>query len=201
MPVQPARKLTCILNGAAGSQDPNRVTALLRDAAAEHGADIDIVSARPGTDLTAIAARAIESGSTMIVAGGGDGTINAVAAAVVESEAVLGVLPLGTLNHFAKDLGVAVDLEKAIDIAVNGRRIRVDVGEVNGRTFINNSSIGIYPDIVVEREALRAAGYRKWAAFALATARVMRRFPGVAVRVRSDAAEAAFRTPFLLAST
>ena len=127
----------------------------------------------------------------------GDGTVSTIAAALPDSHVPLGVLPLGTLNHFAKDLGLPADLEQAVAVIAAGRRMRVDLGEVNGRVFINNSSIGIYPDIVVEREALRARGYRKWIAFAIATGRVLHRFPGVVVRVRNDRSTETFRTPFL----
>ena len=65
----------------------------------------------------------------------------------------LGVLPLGTLNHFAKDLGIPLELSEAVATIMHGRVEEVDVGEVNGRVFINNSSLGLYPRIVADREA------------------------------------------------
>jgi predicted polyphosphate/ATP-dependent NAD kinase len=75
------------------------------------------------------------------VAGGGDGTINTVAGEVAGTERVLGVLPLGTLNHFAKDLHLPLDLEGAVRTIVERNIATVDVGEVNGRAFVNNSSL------------------------------------------------------------
>jgi diacylglycerol kinase family enzyme len=94
-------------------------------------------------------------------------------------------------------LGIPVDLEAAVWTVAHGRSIAVDLGEVNGRLFLNNSSIGIYPDIVLEREALRERGYRKWTALALATSRVLSRYPGLIVRVTAADATQLFRTPFL----
>lgn len=88
-----------------------------------------------------------------LVVGGGDGTLGSVASAVAGTDVVLGVLPLGTLNHFARDLGLPIDLEAAMDIIAAGRAEAIDVAEVNGRVFLNNSSIGIYPFLVAERTA------------------------------------------------
>ena len=89
----------------------------------------------------------VRSGSDIVVAAGGDGTVSAVASAVAGSEAVLGVLPLGTLNHFAKDAGIPLELEEAVRNISTGRAVKVDIGDVNGRAFINNISLGLYPVI------------------------------------------------------
>jgi diacylglycerol kinase family enzyme len=90
-----------------------------------------------------------------------------------------------------------VELEDAVRTIAAGHVTTIDVGEVNSRLFVNNSSIGVYPDMVIEREALRQKGYRKWTAAALATMNVLSRYPGVVVRVRVEEAEKVFRTPFL----
>ena len=87
----------------------------------------------------------------MLVAAGGDGTVSAVADVVRGSGTALGVIPVGTLNHFAKDLGIPLDPAEAVRVIAAGRRVGVDVGEVNGRGFINNASLGLYPNIVRER--------------------------------------------------
>jgi len=131
----------------------------------------------------------------IVVAGGGDGTVSAVAAELVGTGRALGVLPLGTLNHFAKDLGIPLDLEGAVRTVVRGRVAVVDVGEVNGRVFVNNSGLGIYPLIVSQREAeqkLRGSG--KWPAFARATLDALRRHPFLKLRVRLDGEERLFKT-------
>ena len=74
---------------------------------------------------------------------------------------------------------------------------RVDVGEVNDRIFVNNSSLGVYPDIVTERESLRQQGHRKWTAFAVASARVLRHYRGLVVTITAGESTRSVRTPFL----
>jgi diacylglycerol kinase family enzyme len=133
-----------LLNAAAGVR-AQLTLERLRELFAEQGSAVDVVSIDRGDGLCAAAKAALERGSRTIVAAGGDGTVNAVASCVAGTEAVLGVLPLGTLNHFAKDLGIPLQIEEAVATVVGGQIKRVDVGEVNGRTFVNNSSIGLYP--------------------------------------------------------
>jgi diacylglycerol kinase family enzyme len=121
------------------------------------------------------------------VAGGGDGTINAVASVIAGSNIPLGVLPLGTLNHFAKDLGVPLELDAAIDCIVHGEHTAVDIGEVNDRVFINNSSLGIYPYIVRDREMQqRRFGRGKWLAFARAMLAALRHYSLLHVCMKLD---------------
>src|SRR5215218_7585967 len=91
------------------------------------------------------AAFAHETGAEAVVAGGGDGTVGSVAGALAGHGMPLGVLPLGTLNHFAYDLGIPFTLDGAIAVIAAGHVASIDVGEVNGHVFVNNSSIGLYP--------------------------------------------------------
>ncbi len=110
-----------------------------------------------------------------LVVGGGDGTIGAVAALLAGTDGILGVLPLGTLNHFSKDLGLPTDLEGALDVIAAGHVRTVDVAEVNGQVFVNNSSIGLYPFLVAERTAeQRRRGVGKLAAILPALWRSLR---------------------------
>src|SRR5439155_24756807 len=107
------------------------------------------------------------------------------AAGLIDTPAALGVLPLGTLNHFAKDLGIPLNLEHAV-ATIAARRIgTIDVGSVNGRVFVNNASIGMYPSIIEMREELRRQGHRRWPAMALAVFRVLRNYRGVLVRIEA----------------
>jgi diacylglycerol kinase family enzyme len=161
------------------------------------GAETQIVVLASPSDTADAARRAVASGATAVVAGGGDGTVSSVASVLAGSPTPLGVLPLGTLNHFSKDAGIPQDLEAAVATVVAGHVTGVDVAEVNGVMFVNNASIGIYPDIVVEREQLRRQGYRKWTAFALATATILRRYRGLVVRLTADDATEHARTTFL----
>ena len=148
--------VTCILNGAAGSNRALEARDQIADLFARHGSEARVLLARSGSEIPDLARRAMAEGSQPVVAGGGDGTLSAVASALVGSRHALGILPLGTLNHFAKDLKIPLELEAAVANLFAGRLARVDVGEVNGRIFLNNSSLGLYPAIVREREERRA---------------------------------------------
>jgi len=136
--------------------------------------------------MAQVAQAAAHENYDMIVAGGGDGTISLVASALIDSGKVLGVLPLGTLNHFAKDLRIPIDFEEAAQNLVSGSTVKVDVGEVNGRIFLNNSTLGLYPTLVREREKQQRLGWRKWPAFVWAAIAALRRYPFVSVRVSVD---------------
>ena len=170
----------------------------LHERFAAHGMLADVTLAQSGVELIAAARAAVARGVTMVAAGGGDGTINAVASVLVGSGIRYGVLPLGTLNHFAKDLKIPLDLDGAIANLVHGRPAPVDVGEVNGRIFLNNSSLGLYPDIVRDRERQqRRLGRGKWLAFCWAALAALKRYPFLSVRVTVDGVNHARRTPFV----
>jgi len=189
--------IVVILNpaaGASGIEHPADHLAALFEAA---GAPAHIVALGSPAEAPTTIRTALARGADVVAAAGGDGTVSSVAAALVDSETALGVIPLGTLNHFAKDCGIPLDLQRAVQTVVAGHETRVDVGDVNGRIFLNNSSIGIYPDIVVEREVLRRRGFRKWTAFAVATLKILRHYRGVVVRITADDSTDVVRTPFL----
>lgn len=184
-----------LLNSAAGpfSNELARVTDALRDG----GIEADIRQVKPA-ELTLAANQAIEAGARLIVAAGGDGTISAIANAVTGTDAVLGVLPTGTLNHFARDLGLPQSLDEAVRILVTGQVRQVDVGRVNDRIFLNNCSIGLYPSLVVRREEQRQRlGRGKWLAMLLAFLSVFRRYPLVKVQLDIAGRSARCATPLI----
>ena len=151
-----------------------------------------------GPELTDAARAAASEAVDAIVAAGGDGTVSAVAQGLVGSEKPLGILPSGTLNHFAKDLGVPLTLSEAAAVIAAGKTRRVDVAELNGRTFINNSSIGIYPHIVHHRDQQRQRlGRNKWIAMLRAAFSVFRRHPTVRVRIGIGDRTVLRTTPFV----
>jgi diacylglycerol kinase family enzyme len=187
--------LVIMNKGAGGPDDPE---ARIRELFRAGGTDPEFLHPSENKDITAIAREAVESAARTIVAAGGDGTISAVAAAVAGTDKVLGVLPVGTLNHFAKDLGVPIDLESAVRTILEGEATRVDVGEVNGRVFINNSSLGLYPQIVSRRDAQQQQLSRgKWTAFFWATIQALRRFPFLDLRIEFEGRQIFRRTAFL----
>ena len=189
--------LTCILNDKAGSNSAAEARALITQAAAERGWEARVLISSGGADLNLLAVQARTAGG-LLVGGGGDGTIAAVAAALVGTDTALGVLPMGTLNHFAKDLGIPLELEKAVQSLFTGKVARVDVGEVNGRIFLNNSSIGFYPRIVLVREREQRLGRGKWVAFVQAVARIVRQSRTLHVKLDEDHGHrTSYDTPFL----
>jgi diacylglycerol kinase family enzyme len=186
-----------IVNPAAGSYKRGVSPESLRRLFARYGIEAEISLVGPGENITALAqARALEN--QIVVAGGGDGTVSSVSAAIAGAGAILGVLPLGTLNHFARDLGIPFDIEAAVRIIAEREIKSVDVGEVNGRVFINNSSLGIYPLLVWQRRKLERTGLSKWVAFGLAAVKVLRRPSFVTVRLKVDGQELIRKTPFVL---
>lgn len=180
-------KPVVLLNRAAGAGGANRLSAVL-EALRDAGVDADVQQVKPD-ELQAAARRAIERGVRVIVAAGGDGTVGQIASAVVQAPGgtVLGVLPAGTLNHFARDLGLPPDLGGAARVLAAGRVREVDVGEVNGRVFLNNCSIGLYPRMVIRRDQQRERlGRGKWFAMLLAFVSLFRRYPRVRVTLDGD---------------
>ena len=172
--------IAVIINGSAGSGHDDAMAAAAAREIRAHGARCRITLAKGGDEMIAARrARRWTTACAIVVAGGGDGTINAVASVLVGSGTPFGVLPLGTLNHFAKDMGIPLDLDAGGgQRRAAGCRKQVDVGEVNGRIFLNNSSLGLYPDIVRDREKQqRRLGRGKWLAALWATLGALRRYP------------------------
>ncbi len=164
------RRITALLNAGSGTGRSAALADTVRGLLGRGDAEVEVREIAPGASVDGAIAAAKSARPDVLVAGGGDGTVSAVAAALVDSDIVLGVLPLGTLNHFAKDLGIPLLLEAAAGAIVAGRTARIDVGEVNGRVFVNNSSIGLYPEIVRDREQQqRRLGRGKWPALAWAS--------------------------------
>jgi diacylglycerol kinase family enzyme len=183
-----------VKSGASDSTSSQRIVDALRAA----GIECDVREAASGDEVAQFARAAIAGRPPMIVAAGGDGTISAIAAQLVGTEIPLGVLPLGTLNHFARDLAVPADLDGAARILGDGNIIRVDVGEVNGRVFLNNSSIGLYPRLVEHRRKLQhRLGSGKWSALFRATMTVLRRYSLLNVRVSANGTTLDRRTPLV----
>lgn len=191
-------KTTVIVNAAAGTGCTREWAGQLTEKFAANGMEVTVVLAQTGAQMIEAATLAVQKKAAIVVAGGGDGTINTVATILVGSKTTLGVLPLGTLNHLAKDLHIPLDLDEAIRTIATGTTINIDVGDINGRPFLNNSSLGLYPDIVREREKLqRRLGHGKWFAFFWATLAALRRYPFLNAQLTINGTVHARRAPFI----
>ena len=134
----------------------------------------------------------------VLVAAGGDGTVSAVAAAVARAGKTLAIIPAGTLNHFARDAGIPTDLDKAIAVIAAGRERAFDIGVVNEHIFLNNVSLGSYPRMVHERDALEERGRSRPMAAAIAIARTWWRLRKLTAMLSIDGRDIIRRSPFIV---
>ena len=193
-----ANPIAVILNISAGADDKKAVADNLTAIFRSGGLDAQVTLTSSGAEIIEAARHAVRQKPCALVAGGGDGTVNTVASILVGSNIAFGVLPLGTLNHFAKDLSIPLELEAATHNIIAGHAIQIDVGEVNGRIFLNNSSLGLYPTMVIHREKQQEQlGRRKWPAFVWAMLTMLRRYPFMNVRLSTNDQELIRRTPFV----
>jgi diacylglycerol kinase family enzyme len=185
-----------LLNASAGTRAVHDLVDDIRNYFSACHVHANVTLTLDGGPLDAAARRALATKPDVVVAGGGDGTLSTVAGVLTGSGIPLGVLPLGTFNHFAKDVGIPLDLVSAVETVCRGRVANVDVGRVNGRVFLNNSSLGLYPQVVRKREQLRLRlGRGKWPAFAWAALLVLRRYPFLRVEIYVDGNVLQRRTP------
>ena len=192
-------KTAVLINSGGGSLGESGTLGRADVAHALTGAGID---AEPqwlrGSEIRKAANAAVAAGAKVVIAGGGDGTISCVAGVLAGTDAVLGVLPLGTLNHFARDLCISTDLKRAAATIAAGKSRAIDIAEVNGRTFINNSAIGLYPLMVLDREAQQEnLGRSKRWAMTVAAARTLFRFSSRRLSLTIDDNKAVVDTPLL----
>jgi len=161
----------------------------------EQGDSFEVHAVEP-EDIARTIHDVVGAGAKRILVSGGDGTIATAAAELLNSDAELAILPGGTLNHFARDLGVSTEAAEALELAVKGQCRGVDIGFVNGHVFLNTSSVGAYVRFVRIRERLeRRFGYR--AASALAALRILFQLRRFAVELEVEGKPRIYRTPLV----
>ncbi|MEO5574246.1 MAG: diacylglycerol kinase family protein [Gammaproteobacteria bacterium] len=194
-------RIKVIINASAGATDQEQEHRRLISIFEASSHEVSISLARSGDELTALAQRSAKKDFQIVVAGGGDGTINTVASALLGTNISLGILPLGTFNYFARNLNIPLEPEAAAQNIIAGHTVAVNVGEVNGRLFINNSSLGLYPTIIREREkAYGRWGRSKLAAMISAAATMLRPNPFLTLRLSADHKDIVCRTPLIFVS-
>ncbi|MES2899309.1 MAG: diacylglycerol kinase family protein [Pseudomonadota bacterium] len=151
----PDAPLFIILNAGSGHEETEGQRSIIVEALSRAGRDFQLAVIDDPATLGATAARMAAMAADcegILVAAGGDGTINAVAQKALEAACPFGVLPQGTFNYFGRAHGIPEDLSEAVDSLLGASLHPVQVGMVNGRIFLVNASIGLYPTVLEERE-------------------------------------------------
>lgn len=150
-------KVFIVLNVGSGRPDDTMADAARRVLGGA-GIAYEILEAHRGSEIAGLAKRAVAAARVCggsVVAAGGDGTLNAVAEQVLGSGCPYGVLPQGTFNYFARAHGIPTENDAALRVIVAGNTRPVQVGLVNDRVFLVNASVGLYPQVLEDREAYK----------------------------------------------
>ncbi|MDQ8730531.1 diacylglycerol kinase family protein [Bradyrhizobium sp. LHD-71] len=202
-PELPPQRLRVLLNAGAGSASAARgepLSDVLASAFSAHGIAADIRAVTPESialEAGNACREALAGRLDAVIAAGGDGTIGAIAGALADTGVPMGIIPLGTFNNFAKDVGLPRELGEAVEVIARGHVTAVDAAEVNGRVFVNNSSIGVYPFLVIDRERRRRRGLWKWVAMLFAAARAARYLPMRRLHIKAGNTVEDHRSPCL----
>jgi len=193
-----APDICIILNTGAGAGKDARFDDALEAALSRHPGRFHVERVDGGARLRPAIRRAVKADFPTIAAAGGDGTIGAVAQEIAGSGIVLGIIPLGTFNYVARGLGVPLDLADAVDALAAGSVRPFPVGEVNGRIFLNNASLGIYPAILEQREGIyRRFGRSRIAAHWSVARTFFRLYRPLSIKVTVDGKAIRTRTPLV----
>jgi diacylglycerol kinase family enzyme len=199
---QPAgAPLVVVFNVGAGHGQADEVRATLQAGCAEAGRALHLLEVQDPRQLAEVAARAVAQAQALggvVVAAGGDGTINTVAQATLGSGCAFGVLPQGTFNYFSRTHGIPSDTHEALQVLLAGQQRPVQVGLVGERVFLVNASLGLYPQLLEEREAWKGQfGRSRLVAFGAGLATLLRGHRSLRLRVDSQGQERELRTPTL----
>lgn len=191
-----ADRICIICNGRSG-RNSHEADAVDR-AAARMPDTTEIRRIGKGRDIAAAAQQAVDDGYGTIVAAGGDGTQMAVAGVLAGTGVRMGVLPLGTFNYFARGLGIPTEPDEAGAILAQSEPRPVSVGQIGGHTFLNNTSLGVYPAILKERETV----YSRWGRWRIAAhwsvIKTFIRFQRpLTVDIEVDGTRRSYRTPLI----
>lgn len=186
-----------ILNRGAGRHQ-DETQAQIEKFFRSRGVVARMLVARDGGEIARLAADAARSEAEVIVAAGGDGTIDGIASVLADTGKILGVIPLGTFNLLARRLNIPMDLEGALQTSVNGRVAEINVGEVNGRVFLSRSSVGLYPLALRQREKMyRRFGRSRLIALLSGATALMRSGNIMTIRLTTEKDGRLFRSRFV----
>ena len=189
--IEPTAPLQFVINAAAGSSDADEKRQVIEAALQTGGRQGKLLFSDPA-NLARVAqqaaAMAIATG-TAVVAVGGDGTLNTVAQAAHALGCPMGVVPQGTFNYFARTHGIPSDPTEAVRLLLQWSPWPVQVAAINDRVFLVNASLGLYPDLLEDREAYKARfGRSRWVAFWAAAITLLRAQRRLRLRIEQGAA-------------
>jgi diacylglycerol kinase family enzyme len=183
--------LTFIINLASGSGELAAKWAVIESALAEHGRLGELLVCTPA-ELPQVAAQAAAQAvarQSAVVAVGGDGSVNTVAQAAHEVACPMGVIPSGTFNYFARTHGIPTEPAAAARLVLSAAPLPVQVAAINEQLFLVNASLGIYPELLQDREAFKARfGRSRWVAFVAACATLLRAQGRLRLRIETGQA-------------
>jgi diacylglycerol kinase family enzyme len=199
--IGPSSPLFIVLNAGAGSADAAATRRIVEEGCAAAGRRHRIFVVDERATVQALAREAVERARAVggvVVAAGGDGTVNAVAQATLGSGLAFGVLPQGTFNYFSRTHGIPVDTAEALEVLLTEQPRPAQVGLVNDRAFLVNASMGLYAELLEDRESYKARyGRSRWIAFFAGLLTVMRGHRHWNLRMAWRGQERDLRTPTL----
>ena len=190
-----------VLNSASGHKDTDEERQVVADVFNTAGRTFEFLQCDNPAGIAAVCARAVvlaKAAGGVVVAAGGDGTTNAAAAAELRSGCPFGVLPQGTFNYFGRANASPQDTRAAAMALLGAQISPVTVGEVNGRVFLVNASLGLYPQLLEDREAWKQQfGRSRVVAFASSLASLFQASGRLRLEIELDGKTTALRTPTL----
>jgi len=192
-----------VWNSSSGWADSQAKAEAIRAILSSRGSAVDVIEVKEGLDIVTAVKRALDAGTATVIAAGGDGTVNAVASALLYRRASLGIIPAGTLNHLARDLKLPLDEEEAARGLVAASETSIDAAMVNGHVFVNNSVLGFFPYYrgireKLERCCLGSSKPGRFVAVLLGLCVALWRLPRLTVSYDVNGTQRSLRTPFVL---
>lgn len=190
-----------VFNVGSGHRDTVEEKTTIGNILRESGREFEFLESSGAESIDKLAERAVAQAKArqgVVVAAGGDGTINAVANAVLGSGCPFGVLPQGTFNYFGRDNAISQDSSKATQVLLGGLISPVQAGRVNGKLFLVNASVGLYPQILEDRETWKQQlGRSRIVAFLSGMATLLKARRQLKLQIDSGGQSMSLRTPTL----
>ena len=190
-----------VFNVGSGHRDTVEEKTTIGNILRESGREFEFLESSGAESIDKLAERAVAQAKArqgVVVAAGGDGTLNAVANAVLGSGCPFGVLPQGTFNYFGRDNAISQDSSKATQVLLGGLISPVQAGRVNGKLFLVNASVGLYPQILEDRETWKQQlGRSRIVAFLSGMATLLKARRQLKLQIDSGGQSMSLRTPTL----